>query len=87
MPRQVQKINEFIASEVAKNDCLVGLGTMHPESEDIISDLNHLKELGLKGVKIHPDYQGTYIDTDGYYQILKSAKKKVHYLHSLLVLI
>ena len=60
---QVRKINEFIASEVASHpDTLIGLGTMHPESDDIAADFEHLKSLGLKGVKLHPDIQGFKID-------------------------
>ena len=60
---QVRKINEFIAREVKSHaDTLIGLGTMHPESDDIAGDLEHLKSLGLKGVKLHPDIQGFKID-------------------------
>ena len=60
---QVRKINEFIAGEVSKHaDTLIGLGTMHPESDDIAGDFEHLKSLGLKGVKLHPDIQGFKID-------------------------
>ena len=60
---QVRKINEFIAREVNENpDTLYGLGTMHPESDDIKGDLKHLMLLGLKGVKLHPDIQGFKID-------------------------
>lgn len=60
---QVRKINEFIAREVASHsDTLIGLGTMHPESDDIAGDLEHLKSLGLRGVKLHPDIQGFKID-------------------------
>ena len=60
---QVRKINEFIAREVAEHgDTLIGLGTMHPESDDIAGDFEHLKSLGLKGVKLHPDIQGFKID-------------------------
>ncbi len=62
-PKQVAKINEFIASEVAKHlDKLTGLGTLHPEREDIEGDLKHLMSLGLHGVKLHPDIQGFKID-------------------------
>ena len=62
-PKQVKSINEFIASEVAKNtDKLLGLGTLHPESEDIKGDVEHLVSLGLKGVKLHPDIQAFKID-------------------------
>ena len=60
---QVRKINEFIAGEVAKHpDTLIGLGTLHPESDDITGDFEHLKSLGLKGVKLHHDIQGFKLD-------------------------
>lgn len=62
-PKQVRSINEFIASEVEKNGgLLTGLGTLHPESEDIAGDVEYLRGLGLKGVKLHPDIQGFKID-------------------------
>ena len=57
-PAQVKSINEFIARTVSEHpDRLVGFGTLHPESEDIEGDVNHLLELGLRGVKLHPDIQ------------------------------
>ncbi len=62
-PRQVASINDFIAAEVKNNpEKLTGLGTLHPESEDIKSDIEHLISLGLKGVKLHPDIQAFKID-------------------------
>ncbi len=62
-PKQVKSINEFIASEVAENSArLTGLGTLHPESDDIVGDVAHLLELGLHGVKLHPDIQRFKID-------------------------
>ena len=62
-PAQVKSINEFIAHEVSAHpDRLVGFGTLHPESEDIEGDINHLLELGLKGVKLHPDIQKVKLD-------------------------
>lgn len=57
-PKQVKSINEFIASEVKAHPKLfTGFGTLHPDSETIEEDLDYLIELGLKGVKIHPDFQ------------------------------
>ena len=62
-PKQVKSINEFISREVkAYPDKLTGLGTLHPDSSDIKSDIEHLTELGLKGVKLHPDIQAFKID-------------------------
>ena len=62
-PKQVKSINEFIAREVANSGGkMLGLGTLHPDSEDIKGDIAHLKELGLKGVKLHPDIQAFKLD-------------------------
>lgn len=57
-PKQVKSINEFIAESVNTHpDIFTGFGTLHPDSKDIQSDFDYLIELGLKGVKIHPDFQ------------------------------
>ena len=62
-PKQVKSINEFIAQSVkAGNGKFTGLGTLHPDSTDISGDIKHLMELGLKGVKLHPDIQAFKID-------------------------
>ncbi len=62
-PHQVASINNFIATEVAKNPIrLTGLGTLHPESQDIKADVQNLVKLGLKGVKLHPDIQAFKLD-------------------------
>ena len=62
-PHQVKSINEFIHREVQNSGGLMtGLGTLHPDSEDIKGDVKHLLDLGLKGVKLHPDIQAFKID-------------------------
>ena len=62
-PQQTKAINEFIANEVSlMPHRFTGLGTLHPDSTDIKGDIEHLIELGLKGVKLHPDIQGIAID-------------------------
>ena len=57
-PHQVESINSFIAAEVEKHDNLVGLGAVHPESPDQRADIDRIVSLGLRGVKLHPDFQG-----------------------------
>lgn len=61
-PKQVASINNFIASLVAENNNMTGLGTLHPDSEDIEGDIENIISLGLKGVKLHPDIQGFKVD-------------------------
>ena len=62
-PKQVSSINRFIADSVEKS-CgkFTGLGTLHPDGEDILGDLDEIIALGLKGVKLHPDIQAVAID-------------------------
>lgn len=60
---QVSSINAFISDEVKKHpDRLIGLGTLHPESDDIKGDVENILSLGLLGVKLHPDIQAFKID-------------------------
>ena len=64
-PKQVESINRFIASEVqASNGLFTGLGTLHPESTDIEGDILLAVELGLKGIKLHPDIQRFALDDE-----------------------
>ncbi|MBQ3053302.1 MAG: amidohydrolase family protein [Clostridia bacterium] len=57
-PAQVSSINRFIAGSVAEsNGKFTGLGTLHPDSDDIRRDVEEIISLGLKGVKLHPDIQ------------------------------
>lgn len=64
VPRQVDSINVYIAGEVTKHkDRFIGLGTMHPDSRDMEGELLRLLDLGLKGVKLHPDMQDFQVDS------------------------
>ena len=61
-PHQVASINSFIAESVRQHpDRFLGLGTIHPDSPDPAEDLRQIRDLGLKGIKIHPDFQRTSV--------------------------
>lgn len=57
VPHQVSSVNNFIAEECEKNPCFFGFGTTHPHSENIETDIEQVKLLGLHGIKLHPDFQ------------------------------
>lgn len=61
-PHQVASINKFIADEVSAEKSLIGLGAVHPESENQQADIDSVVSLGLRGVKLHPDIQGFAAD-------------------------
>ena len=68
-PKQVSSINNFIAATVFESEGkFTGLGTLHPDSEDINADVEEIIKLGLKGVKLHPDIQKFKIND---YRMLK----------------
>jgi len=61
--KQVSSINHFIAESVAhSNGRFTGLGTLHPDSENLAEEVDEILSLGLKGVKLHPDIQKFQID-------------------------
>ncbi|MDD6146967.1 MAG: amidohydrolase family protein [Oscillospiraceae bacterium] len=62
-PHQVHSINRFIADTVRQSGGLMtGLGTLHPDSDEIGEGIAEIKRLGLKGVKLHPDFQRFRVD-------------------------
>ena len=57
-PAQVHSINAFIARAVQESEgAFIGMGSMHLEAESLEEDFEHLRALGLRGVKLHPDIQ------------------------------
>lgn len=74
---QVQKINDFIVSEVnAHPDKLSGFGSMHPDFDDKFSEVDRCVSLGLKGIKLHPDTQGFDADDDRMLELYEYMQSK-----------
>jgi predicted TIM-barrel fold metal-dependent hydrolase len=74
-PDQVCAINDFIADTASGSLMLTGLGTMHPglSPAAIRKEARRIAGIGLKGIKLHPDFQAIYPDTDDMYPIYKSV--------------
>ena len=78
-PAQFESVNRF-AAEINetyrdKERRIISFGGIHPACEDVFGKMRQIKEQGMLGVKIHPDYQQTFIDDDGYVEILSAAKE------------
>ena len=58
-PTQQYKINTWAAEQAG--DRIIPFGTVHPYALDVVDELYRIKALGLKGVKLHPDYQGVFL--------------------------
>lgn len=59
---QVESINRFINSECVKHSEFIGLGTMHPDYKSFEEEISFLKSHHMRGIKLHPDFQGFAID-------------------------
>lgn len=62
---QVEHLNEFIAASAAATPNMVPFGSLFPTMEDWEPALEKMVALGIRGVKIHPDYQKVHIDDPG----------------------
>jgi len=62
VPQQTESINSFIYDECQKHPEFIGFGTLHPDYENIEGEVKRVISLGLKGIKIHPDFQKFDID-------------------------
>ena len=73
-PAQFESVNNFaVKVNETYNGRLISFGGIHPDSDNYKAELDKIKELGLKGVKIHPDYQGVMIDDARYMRIIEYA--------------
>ena len=59
---QVRSINQFIAEKCEKYPQFVGLGAWHQDIKKIEEGLDAVQALGLRGIKLHPDFQEFQID-------------------------
>ena len=77
-PQQTQSINNFIAEKVASDrSSFTGLGTLHPDTEELDSDIEHIINLDLRGVKLHPDFQCVALDDKRCYNIFEKCQGRL----------
>ena len=72
-PRQTESINTF-AKLINNKNGVYSFGSIHPEDEEWEKHLEEIKEMGLLGIKLHPEYQDFYVDSAKSIEILKRAK-------------
>ena len=71
---QTEKVNAF-AIEINKNDRIISFGSVHQDS-DYEYYLDMLKSNGIKGIKLHPDYQNFFIDDAKMSEIYEAILKR-----------
>lgn len=71
-PHQVPHVNDSSArmNELGPEMGIYSLGCIHPDFDGYREELSRIASLGLKGIKLHPEYQGMDFDDPRYLRIL-----------------
>ena len=75
---QVEDVNTATASHLS--EMVAGFGTLHPDYKDFEKEIRRIRELGLRGIKLHPDFQFFNIDDRRMYpayEIIRDEKLPV----------
>lgn len=73
-PEQFESVNRFALDINGKfSGKLLSFGGIHPDCQDYKKKLKQIKESGLPGIKIHPDYQKVMIDDVRFMNIIEYA--------------
>ena len=73
-PEQVSKINDSaININLNQDKKIFSFGAAHPDCKNIREEFSKLSSSGVKGVKLHPVYQGLNIDNERFIKILQIA--------------
>lgn len=75
---QVDSINSFIAEQVRLHpDRLIGFAALHPDSDRISQQVEEAIQMGLTGVKLHPDFQQFHIDDEKAFPIYEAIEGRM----------
>lgn len=74
-PSQFESINRFAASLQNVQEGLLSFGGIHPDQENYKEKLRQIADMGMKGIKLHPDYQQVMINDIRYKRIISYASE------------
>lgn len=74
-PSQHTTINRTAieVNEHWNSDGIISFGSVHPDNKDYRDIIKHLAANGVKGIKLHPVFQGIYFDDIRYKRIIDCA--------------
>ncbi len=73
---QVESINDFIINQAKEHEEFLPVGTMHIDFDNFEKEIDRIYNLGVKGIKLHPDFQKFNFDNEKMYPIYDLLEKK-----------
>lgn len=72
-PKQMQSVNNFAAN--IQSDTVISFGSVHPDAPDAIEELERIRDLGLRGVKFHPEFQSFFVDDEKMFPLYRKISE------------
>lgn len=72
-PTQQYTINSTAAENNNKYREMISTGSVHPDNPDSVEELHRIKNLSIKAIKLHPDYQEFFIDEEKLFPIYQAC--------------
>lgn len=72
-PSQQTTVNNWAAAN--QKDGILFFGSVHPEAQDALEELERIKQIGLHGVKLHPDYQEFFVDDERHFPLYRKMEE------------
>ncbi|MFR8010584.1 MAG: amidohydrolase family protein [Clostridia bacterium] len=70
--KQQRNVNDFaIETNHAFGGALTAFGSVYPQSETALEELDRLRAAGIRGIKLHPDYQHFFVDDERFYPLYR----------------
>ena len=79
---QVESIHRFIHEQCTRYPQLIPCGTLHAEYENYKEELRWLREHGIHGIKIHPEFQHFALDDERLFPMYEEMEKTDMFLIS-----
>ncbi|MCR4963238.1 MAG: amidohydrolase family protein [Firmicutes bacterium] len=77
---QVRSINDFIIRSTAGDPRLLPAGTLHKGFDDFSQELERLSRAGVKGIKLHPDFQKFNLDDEAMFPVYEEMGQRGMFL-------
>lgn len=74
--KQVRSINDFILSEAKEHPEFLPVGTMHADFANFEEEMERISAAGMKGIKLHPDFQRFNFDDERMFAVYELLQKK-----------
>lgn len=71
--KQQRNVNDFAIS--VNKGRIISFGSVYPYSESAFEELDRIKAMGLKGIKLHPDYQEFFVDDERLFPLYSHIAK------------